>query len=190
MTTPLGIHSGFGDAGDPSLHYEQPAENAVSTLAARESGEPASFLAYDQASRILGGATILGHAIGNALDAHEVIVGGMPNQALQHLVESLLVLDPKTSMEKGVGASLRTLQRGKNDPGGSLSSDIGGRTWKFAEILGRTTALLGDQAAAERWLDTPAIGLDGRKPLDLFASPVGVELVEDFLGRLEYGVYV
>lgn len=41
---------------------------------------------------------------------------------------------------------------------------------------------------AEQWLERPAIGLDQRRPIDLLGTPAGVELVEDYLERLEYGV--
>jgi len=43
--------------------------------------------------------------------------------------------------------------------------------------------------AAEQWLERPAIGLDQWRPIDLMTTPAGLELVEDFLGRIEYGVY-
>jgi putative toxin-antitoxin system antitoxin component (TIGR02293 family) len=62
-------------------------------------------------------------------------------------------------------------------------------TGKVAEILTRATTLFGSQAAAEQWLERPAIGLDQRRPIDLMTTPAGLELVEDFLGRIEYGVY-
>jgi putative toxin-antitoxin system antitoxin component (TIGR02293 family) len=62
-------------------------------------------------------------------------------------------------------------------------------TGKFAEISARAATLFGSQAAAEQWLDQPAIGLDQRRPIDLMTTPAGMELVEDFLGRIEYGVY-
>ena len=29
-----------------------------------------------------------------------------------------------------------------------------------------------------------------RRPIDLLGTPAGVEMVEDLLGRIEYGVYV
>jgi putative toxin-antitoxin system antitoxin component (TIGR02293 family) len=35
----------------------------------------------------------------------------------------------------------------------------------------------------------PAIALDRRRPVDLLSSPAGTELVEQLLGRMEYGVY-
>jgi uncharacterized protein (DUF2384 family) len=33
------------------------------------------------------------------------------------------------------------------------------------------------------------MGLDGQRPIDLLQTVQGAELVNDFLGRLEYGVY-
>jgi hypothetical protein len=69
------------------------------------------------------------------------------------------------------------------------SAAICGRAWKFAEILAKATDVLGTQAEAEQWLERPAIGLDQRRPIDLLGTPAGVELVEDYLERLEYGVY-
>ncbi len=85
--------------------------------------------------------------------------------------------------------SLRTYQRQKAAPAKRLSREQSGRTWKFAEILARATAVFGSQAEAEQWLERPAVGLDQRCPIDLLTTPAGVQIVEDFLGRLEYGVY-
>ena len=71
-----------------------------------------------------------------------------------------------------------------------LRPEQSGRTWKFAEILAKATAVLGSQEEAEQWLERPAIGLNQRRPIDLLATPAGVEMIEDFLERLEFGVYV
>ncbi len=35
----------------------------------------------------------------------------------------------------------------------------------------------------------PAIGLDNRIPIDLLSTTAGVEAVEHYLTRMEYGVY-
>ena len=40
-----------------------------------------------------------------------------------------------------------------------------------------------------RWLAAPAMGLDGARPIDLLRTLQGSELVAEFLGRLEHGVY-
>lgn len=139
---------------------------------------------------LLGGNRLLLHKLESRLDAHEMLLRGLPSKALNHLVESLLVLDRTTSLEKAVGISLRTFQRHKEGQSKSLNPEQSGRAWKFAEILAKAIAVLGSQEEAEQWLERPALGLDGRSPIDLLATPAGVELVEDFLTRLEYGVYM
>ena len=85
--------------------------------------------------------------------------------------------------------SIRTLQRRKEDPK-PLSEEQGGRTWKFAEILAQATRVFGSQEEAERWLKSKVVPLRGRQPIDLLATPTGVEMVETLLTQLEYGVYV
>lgn len=138
---------------------------------------------------LLGGSRILTRRLTNALDAHELLLRGLPASALDHLVGNLAVLGKTESLEKAVGMSLRTWQRRKDAPSKPLSQDQSGRAWKFAEILAKATDIFGSQTEAEQWLERPATGLDQRRPIDLLGTPAGVELVEDHLGRLEYGVY-
>lgn len=139
---------------------------------------------------LLGGTKILRRPLRNPLDAHEMLLQGLPGEALSHLFENFVVLRKHASLEKAVGMSLRTFQRRKDVPKKPLSPEQSGRAWKFAEILAKATAVFGSQEEAEKWLERPAIGLNQRRPIDLLATPAGVEMVEDFLTRLEYGVYV
>lgn len=140
-------------------------------------------------TELLGGARLLSRRVTSRLDAHELLLRGLPPSALDHLVRQLVFIQKTDSLEKAVGMSLRTYQRRKDAPAKPLSQEQSGRAWKFAEILSRATDVLGSQAEAEQWLERPAIGLDQRRPIDLLATPAGVELVEDYLTRLEYGVY-
>jgi len=142
-----------------------------------------------QVARLLGGDRIVRRQLNNPLDVHEVLVRGLPGTALLHLMDNLAVVH-RASLEKAIGMSLRTMQRHKKRGATKpLSQEQSGRTWKFAEILTKATGVLGSQQEAERWLERPAIGLDQRRPIDLLASPAGAKLVEDYLERLEFGVY-
>jgi putative toxin-antitoxin system antitoxin component (TIGR02293 family) len=138
---------------------------------------------------LLGGARVLSRRLTSALDAHELLLSGLPASALDYLVGNLVVIGTNESLEKAVGMSLRTWQRRKDAPSKPLSQEQSGRAWKFAEILAKATDVFGSQSEAEQWLERPAIGLDQRRPIDLLGTPAGVELVEDYLERLEYGVY-
>lgn len=138
---------------------------------------------------LLGGPRILSRRITSTLDAHELLLDGLPGSALTHFVSRLLFIQTD-SLEKAFGMSLRTFQRRKDAPDKPLSREQSGRTWKFAEILAKATDVFGSQEEAEQWLERPAIGLDQRRPIDLLATPAGIELVEQYLTRLAYGVYV
>jgi putative toxin-antitoxin system antitoxin component (TIGR02293 family) len=138
---------------------------------------------------ILGGPKVLKWKLKGPLDAHELLLRGLPGAALSYLVDSLVLLHDPVSLEKAIGISLRTFQRRKADPSKRLSLEQSGRAWKFAEILARATAVLGSRTEAEQWLERPAIGLDQRRPIDLLATTAGVEIVENHLERIEYGVY-
>jgi putative toxin-antitoxin system antitoxin component (TIGR02293 family) len=140
---------------------------------------------------LLGGRRTLHRRVRSRLEAHDLLQEGLPGHALKYLVNNVafLGLPHHGSLEKAVGISLRTYQRRKDALDRKLSPEQSGRTWKFAEILGRAMALFGSQTEAAEWLERPAMALERRKPIDLLSTPAGIEAVEDHLTRLEYGVY-
>jgi putative toxin-antitoxin system antitoxin component (TIGR02293 family) len=158
----------------------------MSNVAGQIPAEPAEF---ERVTSLLGGSRILRRPVRNRLEAHEMLLRGLPGEALQHLLDGLRVLPRTASLEGAVGMSLRTYQRRKGAPARLLNPEQSGRAWKFAEILAKATEVFGSQEEAEEWLQCPAIGLEQRTPLELLATPAGVEIVETFLKRLEYGVY-
>ncbi|OYQ36587.1 antitoxin [Sandarakinorhabdus cyanobacteriorum] len=152
------------------------------------SAEPASDL--DRAVKLLGGKRHFRSQVRSRLDVHRAIEIGLDSGALTYLIGSIVFMREADVMEKAMGISLRTFQRRKKDTGPKvLSQEQSGRAWKFAEILAKATRVLGSQEEAERWLSQPAMALDQRRPVDLLTTPAGVELVEEHLERLEYGVY-
>ena len=139
---------------------------------------------------LLGGEATFKRSLTNALDAHEMIIRGFPGTALIKLVANVSLFQRSDAFEKAIGISQRTFQRRKAEANPrTLSSEQSGRAWKFAEILSRATTIFGSQEDAEQWLETPAIGLNQRRPIDLLATPAGTKLVEQFLERIEFGVY-
>jgi putative toxin-antitoxin system antitoxin component (TIGR02293 family) len=139
-------------------------------------------------SDLLGGRQVLGAAIESEMDAHALLNRGLPRGAVTSLIEKLRDI-PVVEVSEALGVSVRTLQRHKARPVERLDAPQSGRAWKFAEILAKATRVFGTQDEAEQWLKRPAIGLDQQRPIDLLTTPAGVKLVEDYLGRLEYGVY-
>jgi putative toxin-antitoxin system antitoxin component (TIGR02293 family) len=154
----------------------------------KTSGSEAAQL--QETVRLLGGSHTVRRRLKTPLDVHEVLARGLPAAALQRLVDNLVVITSPASLEQAIGMSIRTIQRRKKRGAAQpLNREQSGRTWKFAEILAKATAVLGSQQDAEQWLERPAVGLDQRRPIDLLATPAGARLVEDFLTRVEFGVY-
>ena len=144
-----------------------------------------------RAVRLLGGEKAINANIRNAMDAHEVLLKGLPVNALLHLVSAVTFLEQDDALKKAIGLSLRTLQRHKaKSTQQLLSVEQGNRTWRFAKILAQAIDVMGSAKAAEAWMNKPAIGLSNRKPVDLLATSAGVEAVEEYLTRMEYGVYM
>lgn len=143
-----------------------------------------------RAADLLGGSGTFKRRLTTTLDAHEAILSGFSGKALVRLSENVALIRRADAFEKALGLSLRTFQRHKKDgTARKLSQEQSGRAWKFAEILEKATDVFGSRAEAERFLERPAIGLDQRRPIDLLATPAGVELVETHLERIKYGVY-
>lgn len=137
---------------------------------------------------LLGGKDVFPSRPHGTLAAHQLIEKGLPSAALSHLLDNMGLLSGEPALQHALGISMRTVQR-KKDSEGVLNNVQSGRTWKFAELLAKAIDVFGSQEEAERWLDEPAIGLEGYKPIRLLSTPAGVEVVETFLDRLAYGVY-
>lgn len=144
----------------------------------------------DRVVALLGGKRAFVRTPENSLAIHTVIQTGFPSDVLTQLVANIPVIADPVLLDKALGISIRTFQRRKNaNEKSKLSVEQSARAWKFAEIVAKATAVLGTQEDAERWLDSPAFGLEQQRPIDLLTTTVGTELVEQYLERLEYGVY-
>lgn len=172
----------------PRREGRLPASAPVTVKASLPGSEEAEL--YATAANLLGGLEVPAAEIRGPYDVHEALLKGLPGSALTTLLGSFRVL-PKSGkrLEVAMGVSLRTMQRKKGDAAKRLTVEQAGRTWIFAEMLARATKILGSQDAAERWLERPAIGLDRKSPIDLLATPAGTRMVDDYLTRIEYGVY-
>ncbi len=56
-------------------------------------------------------------------------------------------------------------------------------------IFNRSVEVLGSKESALNWLNSPIVGLGGRKPIELLDSSAGFEMLINELGRLECGVF-
>ncbi len=124
---------------------------------------------FDKLVDLFGGPNVVKHPVSSSIEAHDMILHGIPSQALEKLVHHLIFIDVTDAFEKAFGMSERTFQRYKSDHSRRLSAEQSSRTWNFARILTKATSVLGSQAEAEKWMMQPAMGLENRRPIELLA---------------------
>ena len=156
--------------------------SAVQDFAARETH------LYKLSCQLLGGSKLIKYPMSSRSEVHAAILEGIPYSALIFLLASFKSLDA-TDVVNALGISARTLRRQKETPKKPMPADLASKTWLFAETLAKASDVFGSKERAEEWMAKPAMGLDGQRPIDLLQTVQGAEIVNDFLTRLEYGVY-
>jgi len=121
------------------------------------------------------------------LQTHDIVTEGLPVVLARDLMDAYDVVE-REALLKAIGVSERTLVRGRDETK-LLDTNAADRLIRLASITEQAIDVLGTKDAAERWLITPAIGLDQRRPIDLLQSSEGADLVRTLLTRMDYGVY-
>ena len=107
------------------------------------------------ATELLGGRRVLHRRVATEEDAHELVLRGIPAEAMVKLFAGVLNLSA-TVLLAAIGVSERSFARRKAAPKTRLPVDEGERLWRFAEVLAHATRVFGSQVEAERWLDRHA----------------------------------
>lgn len=93
-------------------------------------------------------------------------------------------------VQRITGKSLRTVQRlSKGGEAVRLNQQQSTVAFQYAHTLEHATRVFGTQQLAEDWLKKPCRYLDDNIPLELIDNTLGFQVVEDYLTRVEYGVY-
>ena len=78
------------------------------TVVMHEAAPETEARQLQQIAALLGGARTLKYPLRSRLDAHEMLLNGLPGRALSHLVDHLSILPLTSSLEQAVGMSQRT----------------------------------------------------------------------------------
>ena len=120
---------------------------------------------------------------------YSVTKEGITITALTEFTKSLQMFNSSYLLMVLTGLSKRTIQRRQQKSTKPLNSEQSARAFLGAKILEQAIRVIGTPKLAEAWMLKPAIGLDGRRPIDLLDNAIGTQLVSELLTRLEFGVY-
>ena len=101
-------------------------------------------------------------------------------------IASLLAISDK-EMARLLNQSVATFHR--QAKAGRLDAATSERLLLLSQLASYGASVFQDQAKFTRWLRRPLRLLGERSPLDLLDSLTGIQLVDDILGRIEYGVF-
>lgn len=126
---------------------------------------------------------------GSRVEAHDVVMKGVSGRALTRIWETTMGALPTDAVLKAIGVSARTAHRIKSDPDKPLDARTTDGIYRLESVRAMAEEVLGSAEAANDWLNTEAMGLEFRKPIDLLSTSPGAEAVKTLLQRMKYGVY-
>jgi putative toxin-antitoxin system antitoxin component (TIGR02293 family) len=94
---------------------------------------------------------------------------------------------PLATLARVIGLTEDTLTSRKKER--RLRTDESDRLLRVARVATSAEDVLGSQAKAGRWLQTPNRALGGAVPLDLLNTDLGAEEIVTILDRIEHGGY-
>ena len=128
------------------------------------------------------------HKALTGLKAHDLVTRGVPVVDAQQVMKAFTLIG-EDQLYGVLGINPRTMQRRAVSSSKTLDPNASDRALRLVSVTDLAIEVLGSQPAAERWLSSPAMGLDQRQPIDLLQSTEGTEMVKTLLTRMDYGVY-
>jgi len=122
------------------------------------------------------------------LKAHDLVTKGVSVAAAKQVMGAFHIIK-EAQIYDVLGISPKTMQRRSASAAKTLDPNASDRALRLVSVTSQAIDVLGSQEAAERWLSSPAMGLDRRTPIDLLQSTEGTEMVKTLLTRMDYGVY-
>ena len=86
-----------------------------------------------------------------------------------------------------LAVSLRTIQR--QPEGKVFDRNVSERAIKLAQLTAHGVNVFGAKEEFCAWLQTPVVALGNKTPMSILNSTMGVELVDNIVGRIEHGIF-
>jgi putative toxin-antitoxin system antitoxin component (TIGR02293 family) len=111
---------------------------------------------------------------------------GIPKGSIDALA-SYLGISRKMMAEDILDLSVKTLERKASSD--KLDRRTSSHALEIAKVLQHGYEVFEDEEKLQRWISKENRSLNGMKPVVLFATLTGLNMVNDILGRIEEGVY-
>ena len=133
---------------------------------------------------VLGGPRVVGRGVRSADELAARVRAGLPFVTLAAVMERYEI-----SRDTACGIlnlSRRNFLRRKEQ--GRLSPDESDRLYRLARVLAHANRVFEDPEESADWIRTPNAALGKQQPLTLLDTDIGVQQVDQVLGRIEHGI--
>jgi putative toxin-antitoxin system antitoxin component (TIGR02293 family) len=138
----------------------------------------------EEIAAVLGGAKVLGRRVRTAEDLVDRVRKGLPFTALSAVMEEYGI--SRDLMCDVLQLSSRNFLRRKEQS--RLSADESDRLYRLARVLAHADRVFEDPDESAEWMRTPNAALGKQQPLTLLDTDIGVQQVDQVLGRIEHGI--
>jgi putative toxin-antitoxin system antitoxin component (TIGR02293 family) len=133
---------------------------------------------------LLGGSRILGRRAPSPEQLAERVREGLPFTALSAVMKQYTI--PRDVVCNILHLSPRNFLRRKEQK--RLSLDESDRLYRLARVLAHANRVFEDPEESADWIRTPNAALSKQQPLALLDTDIGVQQVDEVLGRIEHGI--
>ena len=123
--------------------------------------------------------------IENPLDLIHLGAKGVSKRQIGRLSEAMCL--SMATIANLLVVSPRTIQR--QPKGKVFDKNVSERAIKLAQLTAHGVSVFGAREEFCVWLQTPVVALGNKTPMSILDSTMGVELVDDIIGRIEHGVF-
>jgi putative toxin-antitoxin system antitoxin component (TIGR02293 family) len=121
---------------------------------------------------------------------YQRIMDGLTIKDVQALVMSCVLQSTTHMMTSALGIPTRALRAHRRDKEDTrLTARQSALAFQYAKLLERSTSVFGTQTFAEEWMGRPCRSLAGNIPLIMVENVIGAQVVDEYLERVEMGVY-
>ncbi len=110
---------------------------------------------------------------------------GVPMQTLLHLIKTTDI--SASEIASILHTSERTLRRYTNDT--LLNPEQSERIIELARLFSRGSEVFGSLDNFKTWMNSTIVALGNIKPKELLDTSLGIEILQEELGRIEHGIF-
>jgi putative toxin-antitoxin system antitoxin component (TIGR02293 family) len=133
---------------------------------------------------VLGGAKVVGRKVRSPEDLAERVRQGLPFAALDAVMERYEI--SRNVLCTILHLSPRNFLRRKDQM--RLSPDESDRLYRLARVIAHANRVFEDPEESADWIRSPNVALGKQPPLTLLDTDIGVQQVDQVLGRIEHGI--